>query len=379
MASRSDVIVVGLGGMGSAVAAHLARRGVRVVGFEQFDKVHDRGSSHGHSRIIRQAYFEDPAYVPLVLRAYELWAELGRTMGVSTLVETTGALMVGPPTSELVTGSLRSAEQWGLDHEMLDAAALRRRFPTFAPTAGMVAFYEPAAGVLVPEEAVAGHLRMAEEAGAELRFSEPVTGWAADRSGEGVTVTTAAGVARADQLVICPGAWAPDVLGDVGVPFTIERRVQFWFRPVDGHSEAFLPGRHPVWIWDDGDGLPYGVPAVGRPDVKVAWHRRGRPCTPETLDRTVAETEINEIAEAVRHLVPQMVGESVGSTVCMYTNTPDQHFVIGRHPRHPQVAVASPCSGHGFKFAPVIGEIVADLVTTGATAHPIGLFDPGRF
>ena len=379
MAPDADVVVIGLGGMGSAVAAHLARRGRRVVGLEQFEPVHDRGSSHGGSRIIRQAYFEHPAYVPLVLRAYELWQDVARATGRAAMVATTGALMIGPPDSELVTGSRQSAEQWGLAHELLDAGELRRRFPTFSPTPDTVALHERQAGVLNPEEAVGAHLRLAAEAGADLHFSEPVRGWVAHPSGQGVAVTSAAGTVRADQLVVCPGPWAPELLGDLGVPFTIERRVQFWFRPGGPRPELFDPDRHPVWIWDDGGALPYGIPAVGRPEVKVAWHHRGGRCTADDLDRTVSPVEVDSIAEAVRRLVPFMPGSFAGAKACMYTATPDGHFVIGRHPRHPQVVVVSACSGHGFKFAPVIGEIVADLVTTGATAHPISMFEPGRF
>lgn len=375
-----DVIVVGLGGMGSAAAYHLARRGRRILGLERFAPAHDRGSSHGGSRIIRQAYFEDPAYVPLVLRAYELWREAERASGTD-LLTITGAVMIGTPESEVVTGSLRSARQWGLDHELLDAAELGRRFPTFAPTADTVAVYEPQAGVVRPEAAVAAQLRLAAEAGAELRFEVPVVAWEADGRGEGVTVTTASGAARADRLVVCPGAWAPEVLGGLGVPFAVERQVQFWFRPT-GDPDAFLPGRHPVWVWDEGgDGQPYGVPALDGPagGVKAAWFRRGRPCMPATLDRDVAAAEIDEIAGVLRARVPRLPGRLLRAVPCMYTNTPDQHFVVAPHPAHPQVVVACGFSGHGFKFAPVIGEILADLVTAGTTAHPIALFDPSRF
>jgi len=379
VAERYDVIVVGLGAMGGAAALHLARRGQRVLGLEQFTMAHDRGSSHGLSRIIRQAYFEDPAYVPLVLRAYELWDELSRASGGESLMQTTGALMIGPADSELVVGSLRSAEQWGLDHEVLDAAGIHRRFPTFTPTSEMVALYEPQAGLLMPEAGVSTQLQLAARAGADLRFCEPVVRWDADASGGAVSVTTAAGVARAGRLVVCPGAWSPQLLADLGVPISVERRVQFWFRPVGDDVDPFLSDRHPAWIWDDGDGLPYGIPAFGLPDVKVAWHRRGGPCTPDTVDRAVSETETEAIAEAVRRLVPRLPGRFVRAKACMYTNTPDEHFVIGRHPGHPQVVVACGFCGHGFKFAPVVGEIVADLVVSGATAHPIGLFDPARF
>jgi sarcosine oxidase len=197
-----------------------------------------------------------------------------------------------------------------------------------------------------------------------------------------VIVTTPSGVARAKRLVICPGAWAADLLAHLGVPLEIERHVQFWFQP-DGGVEPFLPERHPAWLWDGGagDGLPYSIPAVDGPEggVKISWHRMGRPAHPDALDRTVSPAEVEAIAEAVRARVPALAGRFLRAVPCMYTNTPDEHFVVGPHPRHPQVVVAAGFCGHGFKFAPVIGEIVSDLVVTGETAHPIGLFDPGRF
>jgi sarcosine oxidase len=376
-----DVVVLGLGAMGSAASYHLARRGQRVLGLERFTAAHDRGSSHGGSRIIRQAYFEDPAYVPLVLRAYELWRALEGAADTDLLL-TTGALLIGHPGSEIVVGSRRSAEQWKLDHEVLDDAQVRNRFPTFAPEPGMVAVYEPQAGVLRPEAAVAAHLRLAASAGAELRFSAPVVGWEAGPDGAGVTVTTESGTATADRLVVCPGAWAGDVVADLGVPLEVERHVQFWFEP-DGGVEPFLADRHPVWLWDGGagDGLPYGIPAVDGPDggVKVAWHRRGRACEPDTLDRAVGSPEVAELAGTLRARIPALAGRFLRAVPCLYTNTPDGHFVVGPHPDHPQVVVAAGFCGHGFKFAPVIGEILADLVVGGTTAHPIGLFDPTRF
>ncbi len=380
MAQGYDVIVIGLGAMGSAAAYHLARRGRRVLGLERFTPAHNRGSSHGGSRIIRQAYFEDPAYVPLVLRAYELWREVERATGADLLL-ITGVLMMGGPESEPVAGSRRSARQWGLDHQVLEASEVRRRFPAFSPDRETVGFYEAQAGVLRPEAAVAAHLDLAAAAGAELRFSEPAVAWTAGDDGAGVTVTTAAGEARADRLVVCPGAWAPDVLAGLGVPLVVERQVQFWFEPAGG-LEPFLPGSFPVWLWDDGgDRLFYGLPALDGPDggVKVGWHRPGPSCHPDTLDRTVSPAEVDEIAEAVRRRLPKAPGRFLRAAPCMYTLTPDQHFVLAAHPRHPQVIVACGFSGHGFKFAPVVGEILADLATSGATAHPIALFDPRRF
>jgi sarcosine oxidase len=376
--NRYDVIVVGLGGMGSAAAFRLARRGLRVLGIERFSPVHTHGSSHGGSRITRQAYFEDPAYVPLLLRAHELWAEVERESG-RAIFRRCGGLMVGRPDSRTVAGSLRSAEKWNLPHELLDAAGIRRRFPTMAPGDDEVALYEASAGLVVPEASVAAHLHLAERAGAELRFEEPVLSWTSD--GGGVRVATARDHYAADQLVVCPGAWAPELLAELGVEFTVERQVQYWFSPAGGVG-PFLPDRHPVYIWENGEGRQfYGFPAHNSPadGVKVAFFRGGKPCTPETIDRTVHPAEIADMAEFTGARMPSVPGEFLRAATCMYTTSPDEHFVIARHPAHERVVVACGFSGHGFKFVPVVGEVLADLVADGGTEHPISLFDPARF
>ncbi len=373
-----DVIVVGLGGMGSAAACRLAGRGLRVLGLDRHRPVHDQGSSHGGSRITRQAYFEDPAYVPLLLRAAELWPEIEAASG-RTIVHWTGGVMVGRADSRTVAGSLRSAQEWDLPHELLDAAAIRRRFPTMTPEPDEVALYERGAGLVIPEESVAAHLALAARAGAELRHEEPVTSWRAE-AGRGVRVITGHATYTAGQLVICPGAWAPDLLAGLGVPFGIERQVQFWFAPAGG-VDPFRAGRHPVYIWEAGGGRQfYGFPSFGDPaeGVKVAFFRGGAACTPETIDRTVHADEVEAMRSFIAPRMPDLPGTFLRAVTCMYTNTPDEHFVIARHPAHEQVVVACGFSGHGFKFVPVVGEIVADLVADGATAHPIGLFDPGR-
>ncbi|WP_448627649.1 N-methyl-L-tryptophan oxidase [Geodermatophilus sp. URMC 64] len=372
----SDVIVLGLGGMGSAAAAHLAARGQRVLGLERFRPAHALGSSHGGSRIIRQSYFEDPAYVPLVLRAYELWERVERDSGAD-LLTITGGLYVGRPEVPTVAGALASAREHGLPHEVLDAAEIRRRFPTMTPADDEVALYEDVAGFVRPEAAVHAHLELAARAGAELRFEEPALGWTATPGG-GVRVTTAAGSYEAAKLVVCPGAWAPRLLADLGVPFTVERQVMYWFEP-DGGIGPFE--RHPIWIHGAADDLQlYGFPAIDGPDggVKTAIFRRGTPCTPESIDRVVHPEEVAFIAGRLRAVIPTLPGRFLTGVACMYTNTPDEHFVVARHPEHEQVTVACGFSGHGFKFVPVVGEVLADLVTEGTTRHPIGLFDPRR-
>lgn len=378
MSPTYDVIVIGLGGMGSAAAHHLSARGTRVLGLEKFGPVHNRGSSHGGSRITRQSYFEDPAYVPLLLRSYELYARLERDTGreIATLC---GGVMVGRPESRTVSGSLLSAQQWDLPHEMLDAPEIRRRFPTLSPRDDEVALYESRAGLVRPENTVAAHLQLATQQGADLHFEEPMTRWEPYR--DGVRVHTAEDTYTAGQLVICPGAWAPQLLTDIGVPFTIERQIMYWFQPAGG-VRPFLPQHHPIYIWEDADDVQvYGFPAIDGPELgaKVAFFRKGTPCTPETIERTVHEHEVAAMAEHMGRHVPSLPGQFLKAATCMYSNSPDEHFVIARHPAHPEsVTVAAGFSGHGFKFVPVVGEIVADLALRGATEHPIELFDPSR-
>jgi sarcosine oxidase len=370
-----DVVVLGLGGMGSAAAAHLAARGQRVLGLERFGPAHARGSSHGGSRIIRQSYFEDPAYVPLLLRAYELWDQV-ETDSRADLMTLTGGLYFGPPDSVTVSGSLRSAREWDLPHDVLDAAGIRRRFPTFSPADDEVGLYEDAAGFVRPEATVAAHVDLASRRGAELHFNEPALEWMTTDGG--VRVTTAVGTYTAGRLVICPGAWAPELLADLGLPLTVERQVMHWFQP-DGGVGPFSADRHPVYIYG-GERQLYGFPAIDGPNggAKVAFFRQGGVTTPETLDRQVHPEEVEFIAADLRRVLPTLPGRSLTAAACMYTTTPDEHFVIATHPRHEQVTVACGFSGHGFKFVPVVGEILADLATDGTTRHPIGLFDPRR-
>ena len=378
--SDYDVIVIGLGGMGSAAAYHLAARGQRVLGLERFRAAHSNGSSHGESRIIRLAYFEDPAYVPLLRRSYDLWRRLERDAGKQLLM-ITGGLMMGPPESEVVSGSIRSAREHDLPHEILDASAIRRRFPPFQPDADVVALYESVSGVLFPEETILAHLKLAARHGAELRFEEPAVEWRAAGSGEGVRVQTPDGTYEAAQLVVAPGAWAPALLAELTLPIQVERQLVFWLDPIGG-AEPFLPERFPIYIWEDRNGVQiYGFPAQNGPGggVKVAFYGPGVAATPETIGREIHPAEIAAIRRHVAAHIPALAGECVKAQTCMFVNTPDQHFVIAVHPAYPQVSFAAGLCGHGYKFASVVGEILADLATQGATSHPIGLFSPGRF
>ena len=372
-----DAIVAGLGGMGSATAYQLAGRGKRILGLEQFSPAHDRGSSHGRSRIIRQAYFEDPAYVPLLLRAYELWERLAEETG-EELMTLAGGLMIGRREDELVSGSMRSAEEHGLPYELLDADEIKERFPPFSPNPETVALYEEKAGFVRPEETVRAHLDRAGSLGADLRFEEPVFSWEA--SEDGVRVETQGGSYKAERLVITPGAWAPQLLADLGLPLQVTRQVMYWFEPKNGR-EPFLPDRFPIYIWEPEDGNKfYGFPARDSDrGVKAAFFRAGgTPTTPETIDREVYQEEVDFISGYLAEYVPDLAGRCLDARACMYTNTPDEHFVISSHPELDQVTIACGFSGHGYKFCSVVGEILADLATEGSTPHPIDLFSPAR-
>jgi sarcosine oxidase len=368
-----DVIVVGLGGMGSATVRQLADRGARVLGLEQFTSGHDRGSSHGRSRIIRQAYFEDPAYVPLVLRSYDLWRRLEADSG-EHLLTITGGLMIGRPDSELVRGARRSVELHGLDHEMFDAAELRRRHPLLRPAEDDVALFEPHAGFVDPEAAVVAHNRMAQAAGADLHFDEPIVEWGAD--GDTAWVQTTKARYEAGHLVLAAGAWMPQLLAGLDVELTVTRQVLCWFDPPGGIDE-FHPDRFPIYIWElDAERTFYGFPhQEGAPGgVKVAFFHRDELADPDHLDRVVPSADVATLLDVLREKVPASAGALLDAVVCIYTLTRDHHFLIDGHPTYANVTLASPCSGHGFKFTPVLGEILADLALDGKTAHPIELF-----
>ena len=372
-----DAIVVGLGGMGSAAACHLAARGRKVLGLERHAPAHDRGSSHGESRIIRLAYFEGAEYVPLLFRAYELWENLEKETG-EDLMTLCGGLFLGPEDGELVSGSVASADEHGLPYEILDSPELKRRFPVFEPGPETVAIFEKRAGFVRPEGTVRAHLDRASSLGAELRFGERVLSWEATDAG--VRVRTEGGVYEAGRLVVAAGAWAGELLSDLGLPLEVTRQILFWFRPRGG-VEAFAPERLPIWIYEPDDGnMFYSFPAVdGADTVKAAFFRAdGTPADPNTIDREVHDDEVDFIRGYLGRHVPAMDGELVAARTCMYTNTPDQHFVVSTHPDHPQVAVAAGFSGHGYKFCSVIGEILSDLALDGVTRHPVDLFSPSR-
>jgi len=377
VAESYDAIVLGLGAMGSATLYHLARRGVRVLGLEQFAPGHTMGSSHGDSRIIRELYFEHPLYVPLVQRAYELWEALERDAG-EELLRYTGGLMVGSPESALVRGARRSAESHGISYELLTHAQIRSRCPAFDPPDDYVAVWDARAGFLRPEACNQTHVRLAVQEGAQVRYEEPVTSWKTD--GEGVRVITAHEEYRAARLVVCVGAWTKSFMSELDLPLQVERQVLTWF-DVPASRAWYEPERFPVFLCEFEEGHQiYGFPRLQRGVKTAIFHEGALSVTPEAVARAVTTADIEALRGRLARILPELAVASVRETVtCLFTNTPDGHFVVDFHPAHPQVLLSSPCSGHGFKFASALGEMQADLLLNGRTRFDLQPFSLSRF
>jgi sarcosine oxidase len=377
MSHSPDVIVLGLGGMGTAAAWHLARRGARVLGLEQYSLGHDRGSTHGHTRIIRQAYFEHPDYVPLVRRAFDAWHELEQRQGVH-LLTACPCLTLGPPHQELVAGVRRSAAEHSLPVEDLSLDEVRRRHPAFSFPADcdMVGVVEHTAGFLYVERCVLALADEARRLGATLLDNESVVGW--ESSAQGVIVRTAKGSYTAKKLVITAGPWAGRLLGAHGTALSVMRQAVFWLKTND--ESLFRRDRFPIFIADTPEGYFYGLPALDGRGVKVARHYGADELPgPDAVERSVTPADEAPVRDFVRSHLPAADGPVGASSVCIYTLTPDRHFIIDRLPGAEGVVLAAGFSGHGFKFAPVVGEVLADLVERGTTEQPIGLFRIGRF
>ncbi|HVR69400.1 MAG TPA: N-methyl-L-tryptophan oxidase [Vicinamibacteria bacterium] len=371
-----DVAVAGLGVMGSATAWQIARRGLQVLGLEAHQPFHTLGSSHGRTRIIREAYFEHPLYVPLVRRSYLLWAALEHETG-RPLLRQTGGLMVGSPGSGVFAGALRSAREHALPHEVLTSAELRRRFPLLTPAEGMAAVLEPRAGLLLAEACVDALQQAARAHGALLRHGTPVRSWEA--GGPGVVVTTSAGRLAARHLVLCAGPWLPGLAASLALPLQVERQLSHWFEPAR-EPEAFAAVRCPVTIWEHEPGrIFYTIPDPGGHGFKAGIHHDGERVDPDSARRDPTPADEARVRGLLDRFMPGASGRLLDARVCLYTNAPDERFLIGRHPAVPQVLLASACSGHGFKFAPAIGEALAELVTRGRSELDLSAFSLGRF
>lgn len=375
MSHNYDVIVLGCGGMGSAALAELARRGLRVLGLEQFPLVHDQGSSHGETRIIRLAYYEHPDYVPLLRRTFARWYELEQECGEQLLTET-GMLSLGEPQSELITGIQRAAAEHSLRLEKYTAQEVQQRWPQWKLPESYVGVFENVAGYLRVERCVRAQLQVAGRHGAHIIADTPVLSWDADANS--VTVRTANEIYRAAKLVIAGGAWNPTLLGGLNLPLTVARMVPCWFEVPD--PQVFSRQRFPCFIHTSPAGEFYGFPQIDGQGLKLApHHNTNEVSSPAEVDRTTSERDEKQVRSFANEWMTVPLGRCLKRSVCMYTLTPDRHFLIDRHPQHDNVIFAGGFSGHGFKFASVVGEILADLATSGTTALPIEMFRASRF
>jgi monomeric sarcosine oxidase len=391
MRAAYDAIVLGVGGVGSAALFHLARRGLRVLGIDRFAPPHDRGSSHGHTRIIRQAYFEHPDYVPLVLRSYELWRELEAISGKELLV-TTGLLQVGPPQGEVIRGVLASAERHGLAVEPLAAAEVARRFPGFRASEDCAAVFEPAAGVLRVDDCVAAHLAAAQAAGAELWVDSTVNSIERDSGGFRLT-TDRRTVAHGARLVVAAGPWAASMLGDLDIPLVVRRKSVYWLgegiagaSSANGSADRYAASVGcPAFLYETPAGVFYGIPGLDdhplNRALKVAKHSGGEiVADPAEVDRSFDAADFAEVRRFVGAWLPEAPRTCASFATCLYTMSPDEHFIVGMKPNDPAVALAAGLSGHGFKFTPVLGEILAEISDRFTSQRPmIEFLSPQRF
>ncbi len=371
---KYEVIVIGLGAMGSATVYQLARRGHRVLGLDANARQHKFGSSHGTSRIIREAYLEGSDYVPLVQRAYELWRQLEAETG-HELLKITGGLTIGEPQSNFVSGALASCKRFNLPHEYLTASEVNQRFPGYTLTEYLMAVYEKNAGILFPELCVTSHLDMAARYGGEIRHEEQVLGWTSQDNE--ILVETSQSSYRAERLVITTGPWASELLADLGIPLKVQRIVNVHFEP--NSPERFVPELFPVYLLEVPEGEYYGFPLLPGEGLKLGRHDIGEICTPQTINRTVDLSEIENLRVIVERYMRGGAKSFKWSLTCMYTNTPDRNFILDRHPAHSNVVYGCGFSGHGFKFASVIGEVLADMVIDGNTRHSIEFLSAARF
>jgi sarcosine oxidase len=370
-----DVVVCGLGATGSAALRELSHRGLRVLGIERFTPGHDRGSSHGATRIIRLGYFEHPSYVPLLRRAYELWRTLEELSG-KKLLQITGIAEIGPPEGSLIKGVLASVRTHSLRHELMSAEALMRRFPAFQLPPQYTAVVQPDGGFLAAEPSIHAMLALAKNTGAAIRTGETIR--TIEPHSTGVRIITDRASLDAGAAVIAVGPWINSMLPNLQAPLRVTRQVMAWFVP--GNPELFQLGRFPVFLLESRHGIHYGFPLDGDGRVKIAKHHHGdETVDPETCDRTISIADENVIRAALVDHLPSANARLSAAASCLYTVAPDGDFVIDSLPGHSHVVIASPCSGHGFKFAPVIGEILADLVTKCAQRHEIGRFSMKRF
>jgi len=375
LSQEFDCIVIGVGGMGSSTLYNLAKRGRRVLGLEQFDIPHAEGSSHGVNRIIRLAYYEHPSYVPLLRRAYELWSEIESVTGEQLLYKT-GSIDTAPSGHEVFEGSLESCLLHDIPHRVLNHAQINEEFPGYQLPPGHMGLLQEDGGFVLSERSIVAYVNAAMSTGAEIHAREVVSGWEPDQGG--VRVYTDRGEYTAERLVITAGAWTSGmvpILDDLAVP---ERQVLAWLQPIDG--SLYTPEVFPVFNAYFDEGRYYGFPVYGIPGFKVGrYHHLEEVIDPDFAIKTVNSEDEAVLRSAVERYFPKANGTTMTLKTCMFTNTPDEHFIVDVLPGNSQVVVAAGFSGHGFKFASVIGEILSDLAINGETEHNIDLLKIDRF
>jgi sarcosine oxidase len=373
--SGPQIAVIGLGAAGSAALYHLARRGVRAIGIDRFDLGHAFGSSHGPTRIIRLAHFENAAYGPLMRRAYTLWRELEKA-AQAQLIFTTGIAEIGPKDGELIRGTLAGASRYGIPHETMDVAAFTRRYPTFKLPNDFVAVLQTDGGYLAAAAALNANIRAAMAAGAIIRTNETVV--SVEPLPNRVRIKTNCDLIEADGAIVAAGPWLHRLLPELHLPLSVTRQVVGWFEP--DNAAQLVAERFPVFILETQHGLHYGFPAYGEMGVKIAKHHHQRETVDaDRYDRTVSAADEAVLRAPLAQYLPAANGRLLSAETCLYTMTPDETFIIDHMPGFPHVVIASPCCGHGFKFSPVVGEIVTDLIMRGTSEHDIGQFRLQRF
>ena len=370
-----DAIVIGVGGMGSAAVYHLARRGLQVLGLEKHTIPHEMGSSHGYSRMIRYTLQEHPSYVPLVRRSYELWHEMEETAGEELMV-TTGSIRAGAPNSPFFLNAQEACDLHSIPYEILTASEVNKRFPGYRFPEEISSVYQADGGFLLPERCILTHVQAAERAGADVHSQETVLDWGV--RGDGVQVRTDRDTYTAARLVVTAGPWAANLVPELAAYAVPERQVMGWFQPK--RPELYAAEAFPVFGVFTEEGRYYGFPSHAVPGFKIGRaHHLLQKVDPDAIDREVHPEDEDILRQVVNRYFPLAAGKLLDGKTCMYTNTPDEHFMIGTLDGQPQVSVAAGFSGHGFKFASVIGEIMADLAQNGATEHDINLFRLDRF
>ena len=374
MDATYEAIVVGLGAIGSAATFQLAKRGRRVLGIEMFQPGHDQGSSHGEHRMIRKSSFKIDGYVPLAERAFELWQELEAEADEPLLQWTGEVWLYHEASNPAYRAGIEDSIARGFRVE-LSEQELADRFPGFRLHEGMRALYEEGAGFLRSEAGIVTHVERARHHGATIQLEEEVTAWQVD--GSGVRVETNRGTYFADRLILAAGAWSAELLGDLRFPMQVERRVNGFFRPSRPDLWSLDRGA-PDFMLEVPEGSFYGMPAVGDIGVKIGLSA-GEPTTARTIRRSIEDSEIDYLSAVLNRYLPGASGPELRRMTCMCTYTIDGDFIVDHHAEHEQVIIACGFSGRGYKFAPVIGEIVADLALDGTTRHDVDFLSPRRF